>query len=303
MIGIVASRFSERHLKPAIVISIDAEGRGRGSGRSVPGYDLLGGLRACSEHLERFGGHRAAAGLEIDPDRIDGFREAFMAHASAEIGSGERVRTERIDAVVGGDRLGLPLAEELERLGPFGAGNPNVSLLVPSARVRDVRGMGEGKHSRFNLHSGVNRALTVAFGRPSITVGEDEAIDAAVRLEVNQWNGAVEPRLVLREMYRLGEADGSGAASPGEHSCELEVGSGGGDSMRRRPSRVSAGGLAARRRLRTGGRAAQRLGCGDHRRARLERRFRSARSRPTRPAAPASRPARRALRGSGRGLP
>ncbi len=224
VIGIVASRFSERHLKPAIVISIDAEGRGRGSGRSVPGYDLLGGLRACSEHLERFGGHRAAAGLEIDPDRIDGFREAFMAHASSEIGSGERVRTERIDAVVGGDRLGLPLAEELERLGPFGAGNPNVSLLVPSARVRDVRGMGEGKHSRFNLHSGVNRALTVAFGRPSIAVGEDEAIDAAVRLEVNQWNGAVEPRLVLREMYRLGEADCAGAASPEEHSCELEVG-------------------------------------------------------------------------------
>ena len=161
-----------------------------------------------------FGGHRAAAGLEIDPDRIDQFREAFLAHASAEIGNGERVRTERIDAMVGGDGLGLALAEELERLGPFGAGNPNVSLLVPSARVRDVRGMGEGKHSRFNLHSGVNRALTVAFGRSSIAVGEDEAIDAAVRLEINQWNGAVEPRLVLREMYRLGEADGLGSPPP-----------------------------------------------------------------------------------------
>ena len=79
--------------------------------------------------------------------------------------------------------------------------------------------MGEGRHSRFNLHSGVNRALTVAFGRPSIPVGEDEAIDAAVRLEVNQWNGAVEPRLVLREMYRLG-GDGEAAGADPEHRCE-----------------------------------------------------------------------------------
>ncbi len=206
-------------MKPAILITLDSEGRGRGSGRSVQGYDLLEGLRACSEHLERFGGHRAAAGLETVAGGVEAFREAFVAHAAATIGPGQRVRTERIDAVVGGDRIGLDLAEELERLGPFGVGNPGVSLLVPSARVRDVRGMGDGKHSRFNLHSGVNRALTVAFGRPSIPVAEDEAIDAAVRLEVNQWNGALEPRLVLREMYRLGE--GKCTATESEHRCEL----------------------------------------------------------------------------------
>ncbi len=219
VIGIVASRLAERHLKPAILISLDSEGAGRGSGRSVPGFDLLEGLRACSEHLERFGGHRAAAGLEVRSEQVEAFREAFIAHAAAAIGSGDRVRTERIDAVVGGDGIGLDLAEEIERLGPFGAGNPGVSLLVPSARIRDVRAMGEGRHSRFNLHSGVNRALTVAFGRPSIPVGEDEAIDAAVRLEVNQWNGAVEPRLVLREMYRLG-GDGEAAGADPEHHCQ-----------------------------------------------------------------------------------
>ncbi|MGZ8667177.1 MAG: single-stranded-DNA-specific exonuclease RecJ [Solirubrobacterales bacterium] len=219
VIGIVASRLAERHMRPAILISIDSEGHGRGSGRSVPGYDLLEGLRACSDQLQRFGGHRAAAGLEIAPDRVEAFRDAFVAHAAATIGPGHRVRTEQIDAVVGGDRIGLDLAEELERMGPFGMGNPGVSLLVPSARVRDVRGMGDGRHSRFNLHSGVNRALTVAFGRPSIPVAEDEAIDAAVRLEVNQWNGALEPRLVLREMYRLDGENGSGAGS--EHRCEL----------------------------------------------------------------------------------
>ena len=80
-------------------------------------------------------------------------------------------------------------------------GNPGVKLLVPAAQVRDVRPMGEGKHARFSLHSGAHRALGVAFGRSSLGVGEDDLVDAAVRLEVNRWNGSVEPRLVLRELY------------------------------------------------------------------------------------------------------
>ena len=104
--------------------------------------------------------------------------------------------------MVGGADLGLDLAEELGRLAPFGMGNPGVRLLVPAARVRDVRPMGqEGKHSRFNLHSGAHRALGVAFGRSQLGVGAEDTVDAAVRLEVNHWNGAVEPRVVLRELY------------------------------------------------------------------------------------------------------
>jgi single-stranded-DNA-specific exonuclease len=95
----------------------------------------------------------------------------------------------------------LDLAEELKQLAPFGMGNPGVRLLVPSARVRDVRTMGEGKHARFSLHSGSHKALGVAFGRPSLGVGEDDPVDVAVRLEVNHWNGAVEPQVVLGELY------------------------------------------------------------------------------------------------------
>ena len=113
-------------------------------------------------------------------------------------------RTERIDAMVGGVGLGLDLAEELGQLAPFGMGNPGVRLMVPSARVTDVRTMGEeGKHSRFSLHSGSHRALGVAFGRTSFGVDDEDMLDAAVRLEVNHWNGAVEPRVVLREVYPL----------------------------------------------------------------------------------------------------
>jgi single-stranded-DNA-specific exonuclease len=207
VIGIVASRLAERHHRPVVVVSLDGEGGGRGSGRSIPGFDLLAGLEACSEHLVRFGGHRAAAGLELRAEDLAAFREAFAAHAAATLGPEDLRRTERIDAMAGGKGLNLGLAEEFERLAPFGMGNPGVRLLVPAARVRDVRTMGEGKHARFSLHSGTHRALGVAFGRASLGVGEEDAVDAAVRLEVNRWNGSVEPRVVLRELY------------PVEHFC------------------------------------------------------------------------------------
>jgi len=201
VIGIVASRLVEKLHRPVVVIALDGEGGGRGSGRSIPGFDLLAGLEACSEHLGQFGGHKAAAGLELEEGQVDAFREAFAAHAAEVLGPEDLKRTERVDAIVGGASLGLDLAEELRQLAPFGMGNPGVRLLVPSARVRDVRAIGEGKHARFNLHSGAHRALGVAFGRSTLGVAEEDPVDVAVRLEVNRWNGAVEPQVVLRELY------------------------------------------------------------------------------------------------------
>ncbi len=203
VIGIVASRMVERHHRPVVVISLDDEGGGRGSGRSISGFDLHAALEACSERLEGFGGHKAAAGLQLRAENLDAFRAAFAAHATSTLTAEDLRRTERVDAMVGGAGLGLDLAEELGQLAPFGMGNPGVRLLVPSAQVSDVRSMGEGKHSRFSLHSGSHRALGVAFGKPSLGVDAEERVDATVRLEVNHWNGSVEPRVVLRELYPL----------------------------------------------------------------------------------------------------
>jgi single-stranded-DNA-specific exonuclease len=219
VIGIVASRLVERHHRPVVVISLDGEGGGRGSGRSIPGFDLHAALDACSEHLETFGGHKAAAGMSLKAENLDAFRAAFAAHAGEVLGPDDLRRTERIDAMIGGVGLGLDLAEELGQLAPFGMGNPGVRLMVPSARVTDVRTMGEeGKHARFSLHSGAHRALGVAFGRSSLGVDDDDMLDAAVRLEVNHWNGAVEPRVVLREVYPL-DAE-TPALSP--HTCACD---------------------------------------------------------------------------------
>ncbi len=225
VVGIVASRLVERHHRPVIVISLDGEGGGRGSGRSIPGFDLHAALEACAEHLESFGGHRAAAGLSLRAENLEAFRGAFAAHASAVLGPEDLQRTERIDALVGGVGLGLDLAEELGRLAPFGMGNPGVRLMVPSAQVGDVRTMGEGKHARFSLRSGGHRALGVAFGRSSLGVEDDDPVDAAVRLEVNHWNGAVEPRVVLRELYPLEDEVDPGVdpdSPPSLHTCTCD---------------------------------------------------------------------------------
>ncbi|MDQ3936670.1 MAG: single-stranded-DNA-specific exonuclease RecJ, partial [Actinomycetota bacterium] len=204
VIGIVASRMVERYHRPCVMIALDGDGGGKGSGRSIRAFDLHAALGACAGELRRFGGHRAAAGLEIDAGRVDGFREAFVAHAASVLSPEDLVRVEKVDAVVGADAVGAALAEELERLGPFGHGNPQPTLLVPATRVSEVRGMGEeSQHSRLTIASGGGaRARAVAFRTAPGTLpgSPDDRYDAAVRLELNEWNGTVEPRLVLRTL-------------------------------------------------------------------------------------------------------
>jgi single-stranded-DNA-specific exonuclease len=201
VIGIVASRVVERYHRPAILIARDVDDPNRpaqGSGRSIPGFDLLGALHAGAAELIRYGGHKAAAGLSIEPDRINAFRALVEAHAQRVLTAELLVPTERIDAVASGPELGLATAEELLALEPCGMGNPRPRLLVPGARFEDVRTMGEGKHARFSVSSAGTRALAVAFGCGGTPADDlDRPLDASFRLERNVWKGAVEPRLLL----------------------------------------------------------------------------------------------------------
>ena len=197
VVGIVASRIVEHHHRPVVVVALDGD-VGSGSARSIPGFDLLGALHATAEHLERYGGHRAAAGMTLRRDRIDGFRRAFEDHAEAVLPDELLIVRERVDAIASGCELGLDLAEELELLEPCGMGNPRSRLLVPGARLRDPRPMGDGRHLRFVVGSGGINARAVSFGCDGkLGVEPDEPVDATFRLERNFWNGAVEPRLVL----------------------------------------------------------------------------------------------------------
>jgi single-stranded-DNA-specific exonuclease len=198
VIGIVASRLAERHHRPFVLIALEGAS-GRGSGRSIASFDLLGALDACAGHLVRHGGHRAAAGLEIERDRLEGFGAAFAAHAERVLDAEALVPAERVDALVRGGELGMALAEELQALAPFGCANPAVSLLVRGARFADRRPMGEGRHVRFTVLADGARARAVAFGGgASLPVRDGQPADATFALEVNEWRGVSEPRLVLR---------------------------------------------------------------------------------------------------------
>jgi single-stranded-DNA-specific exonuclease len=254
VIGIVASRMVERYHRPCVVIALDGD-VGRGSGRSISAFDLHAGLAACSDHLARFGGHRAAAGLEIARGDVDAFRDAFVAHAASVLSPADLIAEQRIDAVVPGDALGTALAEELELLAPFGHGNPAPTLLVPAARVSDVRSMGEdGQHARFTLSGGGSRARAVAFRTAArlLPSSEDERHDVAVRLELNEWKGTVEPRLVLRAICDTERASCTLARPPEEflEAFERALGGAAEPALAGGGSTAAAGGAAPSRTLR-----------------------------------------------------
>jgi single-stranded-DNA-specific exonuclease len=198
VIGIVASRLAERNHRPVVLVALNGD-VGKGSGRSVPAFDLLAGLTACSSHMLRYGGHRAAAGLEIERASVPALARALSEHAELVLSADDALPLERVDAIVGCDELSMTLAEELQRLAPFGNGNRGVSLMIAEACFRDGRAMGEGKHVRFTVESRGARARAVAFGGgAALPVEEGEPAEATFTLEVNEWGGVSEPRLVLR---------------------------------------------------------------------------------------------------------
>lgn len=215
VIGIVASRLARDEGRPAVVISLDGE-YGRGSARSVPGLDLHAAIGDASRTLESYGGHAAAAGLSIRSDQVAEFRSALGDSVEARIGSQPLEPEIGFDAVAGGAELVLDLAEEIERLAPFGNGNPSVNLLIPDARITDLREMGEGKHCRFSVESGSHRAAGVCFGRAGLGVEDDERIDVVAELTVNHFNGSISPQLQVQEVRKVPEADQLAACDEAE---------------------------------------------------------------------------------------
>ncbi len=208
VIGIVASRLVERYGRPVVLIAGTTQAGGdgglKGSGRSIPAFDLHGALDSCSHLLERFGGHRAAAGLSILPENVEAFAAAFGAHADEELDEAELTPPLRVDAVVPGKALTLALASELRRLAPFGLGNPSVTLLAAGCRLADLQTVGDGKHLRFRVadDSGpAGSAIAFGLGSQLDRYRRIGAYDLAFRLEANTWNGTTAPQLVVRRIF------------------------------------------------------------------------------------------------------
>jgi single-stranded-DNA-specific exonuclease len=208
VIGIVASRLVERFNRPVVLIAGGDE-LWKGSGRSIAAFDLHGALAACSGHLERFGGHRAAAGLSIRPDHVAAFTEAFAAQAGLALSDDDLRPTIAVDAVLPrGVPLTLDLCAELGRLAPFGLGNPNVTLLAPECELAELATVGEGKHLRFRVRrQGRDAGSAIAFGLGTQLdrFRREGRYDVAFRLEENHWKGTVAPQLQVRRIFDADE--------------------------------------------------------------------------------------------------
>ena len=193
VIGIVASRLVERYGRPTFLIGWDEVGEfGRGSGRSISGFDLHGALHQVGMHLEKYGGHTMAAGFTIRRDKFDAFRVAFLGVAGELLTPDDLAPSQRVD-------LELPLAsvnEDLERLirhlEPCGAGNPAPVFGVRNARAVGARRVGTN-HLRFTLDDGSAVLPAIGF-RWADAVPEDwltNPLDVAFRLERDDWQGRV----------------------------------------------------------------------------------------------------------------
>lgn len=197
VVGIVASRLVERFHRPTILIAIDENGVGKGSGRGIPGFHLLEALTSCSGYLERFGGHRVAAGVSVSAGGIDEFRSAFEAHACRVLNEDDLTPRLEIDLEVQPGDITRELALELKRLEPFGMGNPEPALMVRDMTVVEQRIVGEG-HLRLRLSRDGQTFSAIGFRLASHAPGS--MVDIVFFPEINEWNGSSNLQLRVRDL-------------------------------------------------------------------------------------------------------
>ena len=198
VIGIVASRIASRYNRPVVVIGMDDDGVGRGSCRSVPGFDLLRHLQQCSPMLRRYGGHAMAAGLEVDHSRIGEFSARFNEVCAATLSQVDQRRQLLVDAWISPGDIGDPLYHDQNRLRPFGHSNP-----LPVWAVRNVtplfapRVIG-GKHLKIIFNMAGRQREAIGFGMGDRPVPEGP-LDIAFNLILNHYNGQEYLQLHLQD--------------------------------------------------------------------------------------------------------
>ncbi len=205
VIGIVASRLCQHFYRPVVVIGMDEEtGRGRGSCRSIDGFDLVANLDRCSEHLLQFGGHNMAAGVEVAADKLDAFRVAFNEAAAEVLAQKELKPLQKIDAWLELAEADDWLFRSQQSIRPFGHSNPTPVWAARQVRVVRHRIVGNG-HLQMTLAGGGVTAEAIGFG-----LGDREVpagpIDVAFQLKKNTYQGRESLRLDIQD-FRAAEAE------------------------------------------------------------------------------------------------
>jgi single-stranded-DNA-specific exonuclease len=202
VIGIVASRIAEEFYRPTALISLQ-DGIGKGSARSVPGFDLYRALVQCADLLLGYGGHRYAAGFTVDQGRIEELSARLDAVARERAGADGFVRTLRIDGSVSLAELGRELVEEIERLAPFGQGNPEPRLGARGLEVISSRIVG-AKHLKLRVRQGEGQPIdAIAFSRAGLhgkIARNGNRVAAVFTPRVNTWNNRTAVELEVRDL-------------------------------------------------------------------------------------------------------
>lgn len=201
VVGIVASRITEKYGIPSILICRE-NGVGKGSARSIKGFNINEAIHTCNDILVRHGGHELAAGLTIELDKIDEFRSRINDYA------GERITDElldgcvEIDAEISGTDLNLEICEELSQLEPYGTTNPTPLLYMRDVKVREVITLGQNKHTKLILEKDGVQVEGLLFGFPgeSFTVPASGMIDVLFNLDINEFRGERTPQLIIRDI-------------------------------------------------------------------------------------------------------
>ena len=202
VIGIVASRLVERFYKPAVLISLE-DGRGKGSGRSISGFNLFEALSDSDELLTTFGGHAVAAGLSINEEQIDEFRDRINKYADNVLGDDDMIPVVKLDSLLSGKNLNITTAKLISKLEPYGMGNERPVFGIKNARVVSVTTVGaQNKHLRLELEKDGITVGCIGFG-----MGEYERliepgceIHAAFRLDINTFRDTETVQLILSDI-------------------------------------------------------------------------------------------------------
>lgn len=205
VIGIVASRIAKQHNRPTILFSI-ANGLAKGSGRSIPGFDLHAALFRCRGHLETFGGHQHAAGVTLDPARLRGFRDCLEEAVAASLREEDLTPIVEIDAMVGFPDCDFALVKLLKRVRPFGAGNPEPVFGTRDVKVISAKVVGNG-HLKMTVSQGQRTMDAIGFGMADTLEhlrGSGGMVRLAYVLEENTWRGETNLQLRLKDVQTEG---------------------------------------------------------------------------------------------------
>lgn len=204
VVGIVASKICEKLYRPCILISCE-NGKGKGSGRSVPEMNLFDALSDSDDILTQFGGHSQAAGLSINADKIDEFREKINVYAKKNIDIQNLVPKLKIDCNLTGDSLTITAAKMLSVLEPFGEANENPVFSACGLKVVSAAAMGQdGKHLRIRLTDGKNVFGAVGFGMGDYVdeLKAGDVLDIAFTMNVNIYQGTETLQLILKDIKK-----------------------------------------------------------------------------------------------------